>query len=175
VSFLNEPNDLRKPVTWPGRRGIGQALAPEGITGETSQGIERRRWPCLSEVAPFVWTELLASSVKSCRFLPRSLSDIDLSTAANDPRLSASCSARKKSSLYSSEYTSCFPRPAASHLAAPPSPRRERQCRTGSYGLNCTSGLRRISQWRGRESFLRSPPELAARCVRVAGKMRELS
>ena len=131
--------------------------------------------PRCVEVATFVWTELLVTSVKSYRFLTRNLSGIDLSTAANDPRLSASCSARKKSSLYSSEYTSCFSRPAASHLAAPPSPRRERQCRTGFYGLNCTSGLRRISQWRGRESFLRSPPELAARCVRVVGKMRELS
>ena len=26
VSFVNEPNDVRKPVTWPGCRGIGQAL-----------------------------------------------------------------------------------------------------------------------------------------------------
>jgi hypothetical protein len=35
--------------------------------------------------------------------------------------------------MYSSEYTSGFSGPAASHLAAPPSPRHERQCRTGSY------------------------------------------
>ena len=55
----------------------------------------------------------------------RSLSDIDLSTAANDPRSSASFSARKKSSTYSSEYASGFSGPAASHLAAPPSPRHE--------------------------------------------------
>ena len=34
--------------------------------------------------------------------------------------------------MYSSEYTSGFSGPAASHLAAPPSPRHERQCRTGS-------------------------------------------
>ena len=54
----------------------------------------------------------------------RSLSDIDLFTAANDPRPSASFSARKN--------PPCIPRihlrffdPAASHLAAPPSPRHE--------------------------------------------------
>ena len=33
----------------------------------------------------------------------------------------------------SSEYTSSFSGPATSHLAAPPLPRHERQCRTGSY------------------------------------------
>ena len=33
--------------------------------------------------------------------------------------------------MYSSEYTSGFSEPAASHLAVPPSPRHERQCRTG--------------------------------------------
>ena len=49
-----------------------------------------------SEVAPFVWTEFLASSVKSSRFLPRSLSDIDRSTAANDLRSAASFSARSQ-------------------------------------------------------------------------------
>src|SRR5437867_2681481 len=62
---------------------------------------------------------------------PRSLSDIDLSTTANDPRPSVSFSARK-TSTYSSEYASGFSRPAASHLAAPPWPRHERQCWTGS-------------------------------------------
>jgi hypothetical protein len=47
VVLVIEPNDLRKPVTWPSRHGIGKALA-RGMTGETSQGIERRRGPCLS-------------------------------------------------------------------------------------------------------------------------------
>ncbi len=39
----------------------------------------------------------------------------------------------KKSSMYSSEYTSGFSGPAASHRTPAPSPRHERQCRTGSY------------------------------------------
>jgi hypothetical protein len=34
--------------------------------------------------------------------------------------------------MYSSEYTFGFSGPAALHLAAPSSPRHERQCRTGS-------------------------------------------
>ena len=51
------------------------------------------------------------------------LPDIDPSTVANDLRPSTSFSARK-SSMYSSEYTSVFG-PAASYLAAPPSPRHE--------------------------------------------------
>jgi hypothetical protein len=38
----------------------------------------------------------------------------------------------KKSSMYSSEYTSGFSGPAASHRTPAPSPRHERQCRTGS-------------------------------------------
>jgi hypothetical protein len=37
-----------------------------------------------------------------------------------------------KSSMYSSEYTSGFFEPAASHLTTPPSLRHERPCRTGS-------------------------------------------
>jgi hypothetical protein len=37
--------------------------------------------------------------------------------------------------MYSSEYTSGFSWPAASHLAAPPTPRHERQRLTGSYGF----------------------------------------
>jgi len=41
----------------------------------------------------------------------------------------------KKSSMYSCKYTSGFSWPTASQLAAPPSPRHERQCRTGSYGV----------------------------------------
>jgi len=55
----------------------------------------------------------------------RSLSDIDRSTAANDPRPYCVVLGPKKSSMYSSEYTSGFSRPAALHLAAPPSPRYE--------------------------------------------------
>ncbi len=51
----------------------------------------------------------------------RSLSDIDRSTAANDARPSASFSARKNPQRIPG-----FSRPAASHLAAPPSPRHER-------------------------------------------------
>lgn len=35
--------------------------------------------------------------------------------------------------LYCSEYASSFSRPAVAHLPAPPSPRDERQCRTGSW------------------------------------------
>jgi hypothetical protein len=38
----------------------------------------------------------------------------------------------KKSSTYSREYASGFSRPAASHLAAPPSPRYEQYYRNGS-------------------------------------------
>src|SRR6184192_1806882 len=70
-----------------------------------------------------------------CRILhawTRSLSDIASSTAANDTQASALFSAREKSSTYSSEYASGFSGPAASHLPAPPSPRDEQQCRTGS-------------------------------------------
>jgi len=56
---------------------------------------------------------------------PRNLSDIDCSTAANDPQTICVVLGPKKSSMYSSEYTSGFSWPAASHLAAPPSPRYE--------------------------------------------------
>ena len=71
----------------------------------------------------------------------RSLSDIDRSTTANDLRPSASFSARKNlQRMYSREYASGFSRPAASHLAAPPSPRHE-----GNVGrapeCNCTKLL----------------------------------
>ena len=38
----------------------------------------------------------------------------------------------EKSSTYSIEYASGFSGPAAAHLPAPPSPRDEWQCRTGS-------------------------------------------
>jgi len=55
----------------------------------------------------------------------RSLFDIDRSTAANDPRSSASFSAPKNSSTYSSEYASGFSGSAASQLVVPPSPRYE--------------------------------------------------
>jgi len=60
---------------------------------------------------------------------PRSLSDIDCSTAANDPQTICVVLGPKKSSMYSSEYTSGFSGPAASHLAAPPSPRYESNVR----------------------------------------------
>ena len=39
VSFLNEPNDLRKQVTWPGRRGIRQALARRRDYAALKRGI----------------------------------------------------------------------------------------------------------------------------------------
>jgi hypothetical protein len=55
----------------------------------------------------------------------RSLSDIDLSTAANDLRPSASVLGFEQSSMYSSEYTSGFLWPAALQLAVPPLPRYE--------------------------------------------------
>jgi hypothetical protein len=48
------------------------------------------------------------------------------------------CSRPEKSSMYSSEYASGFSGSAASHLAAPPSPRHERQCQTGSLGERTT-------------------------------------
>jgi hypothetical protein len=65
----------------------------------------------------------------------RSLSDIDFSTAANDPQPFYIVLDQEKSSpyIYSSEYASGFSRAAASYLTAPSSPGHKRQCRTGSY------------------------------------------
>jgi CBS domain-containing protein len=48
VSFVNEPNDLRTPVIWSGRRGIGQALAHRGDDGRDCL------WHCAKEVAMLV-------------------------------------------------------------------------------------------------------------------------
>ena len=67
-----------------------------------------------------------------CYLPARSPSDIDRFTAAHDLPPSASFSAPKNSSTYSSEYASGFFGPAALPLAAPPSPRYKQSCRTGS-------------------------------------------
>ena len=47
---------------------------------------------------------------------PRNLSVIDCSTAANDPQTICVVLGPKKSSMYSSEYSSGFSGPAVSHL-----------------------------------------------------------
>jgi hypothetical protein len=67
-----------------------------------------------------------------CQFKSRSLSDNAAFYCGE--RFVARCVVLgpKKSSMYSSEYTSGFSGPAASHRTPAPSPRHERQCRTGS-------------------------------------------
>jgi hypothetical protein len=52
----------------------------------------------------------------------------------------------KKSSMYSSEYTSGFSRPAALHLAAPPSPRHEGN--VGRAPAGCSKVSQRHRPWR---------------------------
>jgi len=66
------------------------------------------------------------------RHSSRSLSDIARSTAANDPAAICIVLDPKKSSMYSSEYTSGFSGSPALHLAASPLPRHEGQWRKGS-------------------------------------------
>ena len=91
-------------------------------------------------------------NAESYSYESRSLSDIDRSTTANDPHPPASFSARKKASMYSSDYTSGFFRPAALHPAVPLSPRHE-----GNVGR----APRRIS------------PEMARRLSKALGRSPE--
>ena len=76
--------------------------------------------------APPNRTSCLSTAAIQSESVVGSLSESCHSTAANDPLVSASFSAQKiLNVLYSSEYASGFFEPAASHLPASPSPRKE--------------------------------------------------
>jgi hypothetical protein len=73
-----------------------------------------------------------------------SLSGIDHSTGANDPRPSASFSTRKNPQRISANTPSGFSWPAALHLAAAPSPRHERQCRKAPPAMSSVLFKKRL-------------------------------
>ena len=83
---------------------------------------------------------------RASRPVVRSLSDIDRSTAERSATICVVLGP-KKSSTYSSEYASGFSRPAALHLAAPLSPRHERQRRAGSRRDKCMIVARTIREY----------------------------